>query len=101
MILPTPPIGPGAAMSTRSLFATAGFALLWCPSPGLAQTVGSAQSFAILGGQSVTANGMGSLITGDVGVSPGTSITGFPGSAMTVPPFTTHSNDGPATAAQH
>jgi hypothetical protein len=33
-------------------------------------------------------------------VSPGTSITGFPGSATVVPPFATHSNDGAAIAAQ-
>jgi type VI secretion system secreted protein VgrG len=39
-------------------------------------------------------------VNGDVGVSPGTSITGFPAGATVVPPFSTHSNDGPAIAAQ-
>ena len=54
----------------------------------------------MLGGSSVTAAGTGTVITGDVGVSPGTSITGFPASATVVPPFATHANDGAAIAAQ-
>jgi hypothetical protein len=60
-----------------------------------------AASFAIVGGSGVTANGTGSVINGDVGVSPGTSITGFPANATIVPPFTTHADpDGLAIAAQ-
>ena len=75
-------------------------ALLHDPTRVLAQSVGAAESFAIVGGSAVNANGTGSVINGDVGVSPGTSITGFPLSATVVPPFTTHANDGPAVAAQ-
>jgi hypothetical protein len=80
-----------------------GFAtlLLVVPSVGMAQSLGSAQSFAIVGGSTATAAGTGSTITGDVGVSPGTSITGFDGTSATiVPPFAAHSNDGQAIAAQ-
>lgn len=79
-------------------------ALLHGPSPGLAQSLGAAQSFAILGGSAVNANGTGSVINGDVGVSPaaGIFITGFPpGTGATVlPPFSIHGNDGPAIAAR-
>ncbi|MFF3311499.1 ice-binding family protein [Streptomyces sp. NPDC002952] len=39
--------------------------------------LGAADSFAVLAGQSVTNTGP-SVITGDVGVSPGTAISGFP-----------------------
>ncbi|MEK6192569.1 MAG: putative Ig domain-containing protein [Chloroflexota bacterium] len=75
-------------------------ALLCGASPALAQSLGSAQSFAVVGGTAVTAAGTGTVITGDVGVSPGTSITGFPAGATVVPPFGTHANDGAAIAAQ-
>jgi hypothetical protein len=79
-----------------------GCAALFCaPSMVRAQTA-APQSFAVVGGQSVTAaaGATQSAINGDVGVSPGTSITGFPAFAATVPPFTTHSNDGAAQTAQ-
>jgi hypothetical protein len=79
----------------------AGLAAFLCGvSSASAQSVGAAQSFAVVGGTAVTAAGTGTVIDGDVGVSPQTSITGFPGSATVVPPFATHSNDGVAIAAQ-
>lgn len=84
-----------------TLAASAGLAALFCnPSPAWAQTVGAAGSFAIVGGSAVSAAGTGSVVNGDVGVSPGTAITGFPASASTVPPYSTHSNDGAAISAQ-
>lgn len=92
-------------MNRRNFAAAAGVALaalVSAPSMALAQTVGAAQSFAVVGGQSVTAacGATQTLITGDVGVAPGTSITGFPACAATVPPFSTHANDAAAIAAQ-
>jgi hypothetical protein len=83
------------------LVAALGLVSLVCgASPASAQSLGAAQSFAVVGGSAVTAAGTGSFITGDVGVSPGTSITGFPAQATVVPPFGTHANDAAAIAAQ-
>ncbi len=68
--------------------------------PAKAQVLGAAQSFAVLGGSAVNATGVGSIVNGDVGVSPGASITGFPASASVTPPFATHITDGPANNAR-
>ena len=85
-----------------SLIALSTLAALALSTPVSAQSLGAAESFAIVGGQSVTAaaGATQTLINGDVGVSPGTSLTGFPANATTVPPFATHVNDGAAIDAQ-
>jgi len=58
--------------------------------------LGAAESFAVLGATTVTSTGT-SAIDGDVGVSPGTAITGFgPG---TVTNGGLHAGDGQASAA--
>jgi type VI secretion system secreted protein VgrG len=82
-----------------SRLAGVGFAaLLWLPSLAAAQSyLGSnLQPFAVLGGSTVT-NTAFSVITGDVGLSPGSSVTGFPPGVYS---GTLHVADAPASSAQ-
>src|SRR5215213_6472753 len=69
-------------------------------SAALAQTapsLGTAQSFAVLGGSTVTNTGP-SVITGDLGVSPGSAVTGFPPGLVSG--GTIHAADAVALQAQ-
>lgn len=74
-------------------------ALLCSASPALAQSYlgGNLRPFAILGATTVTCTG-GSVITGDLGVSPGSAVTGFPVPCSDV--GTIHAADATAAAAQ-
>ena len=64
----------------------------------VAPPLGTTQSFAVLGGASVV--NTGSTVTiGDVGVSPGTVISGFPPGLVTG--GTTHQTDAVALQAQN
>jgi len=87
---------------TRSsvVVAVALAALLVAPTFAAAQSppsLGSAQSFVVLGGSTVTNTGS-TIATGDLGVSPGSAVTGFPpGSVVS---GTIHAADATADAAQ-
>jgi hypothetical protein len=76
------------------------FAAILCgPSLAMAQSLGAAEAFAVLGGSAVTNTGP-SVIRGDLGLSPNnlSSITGFPPGLVY---GTTHAADGVALAAQN
>lgn len=61
--------------------------------------LGTAGNFAVLAGTTVTNTGTSVIDGGDVGVSPGSAIVGFPPGVL-MPPFTTHAADAVALQAQ-
>ena len=77
------------------ILAAAVLAAIHPSSQAVPPNLGAAASFAVLGGSTVTNTGF-SIITGDVGVSPGSAIVGFPPGVVI---GTIYSNIAPATQA--
>lgn len=71
------------------------------PLPGMAAIpMGTAGNFAVLAGTTVTNTGPSIVDGGDIGVSPGTAIVGFPPGSL-LPPYVFHSADAVALQAQN
>jgi uncharacterized repeat protein (TIGR01451 family) len=87
-----------AACSGSSVDLTAGRANTESAAAAAAPPLGTEQSFAVLGGQTVTNTGP-SVITGNLGVSPGSAVTGFPPGI--VAGGTIHAADAVALQAQN
>ncbi|MBB5478096.1 hypothetical protein HNR20_002601 [Micromonospora parathelypteridis] len=58
--------------------------------------LGAAANFAVLAGTTITSTGL-SVVNGDIGVSPGTAVTGFPPGQLN---GSLHSNDAAAVAGK-
>jgi hypothetical protein len=73
-------------MKTQRLLTwSAALVALWCvPASGFAQSILlSAGNFALLAGSTIANTGSSDIISGNVGVSPGTAVTGFPPGNLT------------------
>ncbi len=92
---------PGYAWLAACPVAAGAIAMFIATQPAVAATapvgLGTAGSFAVLAGTTVTNTGP-SVISGDLGVSPGTAVTGFPPGIVTG--GTVHEADAVAGGAQ-
>lgn len=79
-----------------ALAASCAFLALPAAAQAAAVDLGTAKPFVVLGGPSVSNTGP-SVLNGDLGVSPGTSLTGFQFATVN---GATHNNDAVAAGAQ-
>ncbi len=83
------------------LLASAGFAaFLLLSAPAVAQLLGTASNFAVLGATPNVTNTGASVVTGSVGVWPAASITGFPPGIIVPGTGSLHLGDAVAQQAQ-
>jgi uncharacterized protein YhjY with autotransporter beta-barrel domain len=89
----------GTLNAKKSFLAmTAGFAVLLVSAEAEAQILGTAETYGVLAGSTVTNTGS-SVIMGNVGVFPGLAVVGFP-PGIVVPPGVIHAGDAHAQQAQ-
>jgi hypothetical protein len=69
------------------------------PAAQLPVTLGSTATFAVLAGSTVTNTGA-TILNGNLGLSPGSAVTGFPPGTVALP-FAIHIDDGTAVTAQN
>jgi len=87
----------------RQTFAGLGFALAMASQQAAANpdvNLGTANYFAVLAASAITSTGATVINGGNVGLSPGSAITGFPPATITSP-YTTHAGDAVALQAQN
>jgi hypothetical protein len=94
-------LGTGYGLLTRTPFASSSRSAATVMSPSVVcgqapVSLASAASFAVLAGSTVTNTGT-TVVTGDLGVSPGTAVTGFPPGTVS---GTIHAGDAVAADAE-
>jgi hypothetical protein len=96
------PMGPGSNILARDLSASTdnGMMVTIAPSTPMTNYLGTAENFAILAASTVVGSaGAGSVISGNVGLYAGISVTNFPPSSV-VAPGVMHITDAAALQAQ-